>query len=58
MAGHWKSINYERKHMEIAVGIEWLELYADSIGLAIQVPTWLAVGTVGLTYSIRLLRRD
>ena len=57
MAGHRKSINYERKHMEIAVGIEWLELYADSIGLAIQVPTWLAVGAVGLTYSIRILRR-
>ncbi len=57
MAGHWKSINYEGKHMEIAVGIEWLELYADSIGLAMQVPTWLAVGAVGLTYSIRLMRR-
>jgi hypothetical protein len=57
MAGHRKSINYERKHMEIAVGIDWLELYADSIGLAIQVPTWLAVGTVGLIYSFRILRR-
>jgi len=43
--------------MELMIGMKWLELYADSIGLAIQIPTWLAVGAVGLTYSIRLMRR-
>ena len=57
MAGHWKSIVYERNHMELILGMKWLELYADSIGLALQVPTWLAVGAVGLTYSIRLMRK-
>jgi hypothetical protein len=57
MAGHRKSIVYERNHMELILGMKWLELYADSIGLALQVPTWLAVGAVGLTYSIRILRR-
>jgi hypothetical protein len=57
MAGHWKSIIYEGKQMELMIGIEWLELYADSIGLAMQVPTWLAVAEVGLNYSIRVIRR-
>jgi hypothetical protein len=57
MAGHWKSINYERNHMEIIIGIDWLGFYADSIGLDITVPTWLAVATVGLIYSTRLIRR-
>ena len=57
MAGHWKSIVYEGKQMELMIGMKWLELYADSIGLALQIPTWLAVGAVGLTYSIRLMRR-
>jgi hypothetical protein len=33
-------------------------MYADSIGLQLEIPTWLLVGTIGLVYSIRLIRKE
>ncbi len=44
--------------MELFLDLDYFSLYADSIGLAIDIPTWLLIGTIALAYSIRLIRRD
>ena len=44
--------------MELYLDLEFLGLYADSIGLQVSIPTWLLVGTIGLVYSIRLIRKE
>jgi hypothetical protein len=44
--------------MELYLDLNAFGLYADSIGLQISIPTWLLVGTIGLIYSIKLIRRD
>ncbi len=44
--------------MEFYLDLEMVSLYADSIGLQINIPTWLLVGVVGFIYSIRLIRKD
>ena len=47
--------------MEFLVDSQYISFYIDNIypnGLAIDIPTWLFVGVVGLVYSIRLLRKD
>ena len=44
--------------MQLYTNIDFVSLYADSIGLAIEIPTWLLVGTITLVYSIRLMRKD
>ena len=44
--------------MQLYTNIDFVSLYADSIGLAIEIPTWLLVGTIALVYSIRLMRKD
>ena len=44
--------------MEFYIDLDFVSLYADSIELQINIPTWLLVGVVGLVYSIRLIRKD
>lgn len=44
--------------MELYLDLEAFGLYADSIGLQVSIPTWLLVGTIGLVYSIRLIRKE
>ena len=44
--------------MQLYTNIDFVSLYADSIGLAIEIPTWLLVGSIALVYSIRLMRKD
>ena len=44
--------------MELLLDLDYFCLYAESIMLAIEIPTWLLVGVVGLAYSIKLIRRD
>jgi hypothetical protein len=44
--------------VEFYIDLEFVSLYADSIELQINIPTWLLVGVVGFIYSIRLIRKD
>jgi hypothetical protein len=44
--------------VELYTHLDFISLYADSIGLTIEIPTWLLVGTIALVYSIRLIRKD
>ena len=44
--------------MEFYIDLDFVSLYADSIELQINIPTWLLVGVVGLVYSIKLIRKD
>ena len=44
--------------MELYLDLESFGLYADSIGLAVNIPTWLLVGTIAFIYSIKLIKRD
>lgn len=44
--------------MELYINLEFISMYADSIGLQLEIPTWLLVGTIGLVYSIRLIRKE
>ena len=44
--------------MEFYADLEMVSLYADSIGLQINIPTWLLVGGIALVYSIKLIRKD
>ncbi len=44
--------------MELYTDLDFVSLYAESIGLAIEIPTWFLVGAIGLVYSIRLIRKD
>ena len=44
--------------MEFYLDLEMVSLYADSIGLQVNIPTWLLVGVIGLVYSIKLIKKD
>jgi hypothetical protein len=44
--------------VELYTHLDFVSLYADSIGLALEIPTWLLVGSIALVYSIRLIRKD
>lgn len=44
--------------MELYLNLDTFGLYYDSIGLSVDIPTWLLVGTIGLIYSIKLIRKD
>jgi hypothetical protein len=44
--------------MEFYINLDFVSLYADSIALALEIPTWLLVGSIALVYSIRLIRKD
>jgi hypothetical protein len=44
--------------MELYFDLDRFSLYMDSIGLTIDIPSWLLVGTIAFIYSIKLIRRD
>ena len=44
--------------MELYTHLDFVSLYADSIGLALEIPTWLLVGSIALVYSIRIIRNE
>ena len=44
--------------MEFYIDLDFISVYAESIGLAIEIPTWLLVGSIALVYSIKLIRKD
>jgi hypothetical protein len=44
--------------VEFYIDLDFISIYADSIGLQVELPTWLLVGTIALVYSIRLMRKD
>ena len=44
--------------MQLYTNLDFVSLYADSIGLALEIPTWLLVGSIALVYSIKLIRKD
>jgi hypothetical protein len=44
--------------MEMYFDLDGFGLYANSIALAIEIPTWLLVGAICFIYSIKLIRRD
>ena len=44
--------------MELYLDLDYFSLYANSIGLTLDIPTWLLVGTIAFIYSIKLIRRD
>ncbi len=44
--------------MEMYLDYEFFAVYVDSIELSIQIPTWLLLGSIALSYSIHLLRKD
>lgn len=47
--------------MEFYADLEYISLYVSNLypsGVAIEIPTWLLIGTIALVYSIRLIRKD
>ena len=44
--------------MEFYINLDFISIYAESIGLTMEIPTWLLVGSIALVYSIRLIRKD
>ena len=44
--------------MEFYINLDFISLYADSIGLSIELPTWLLIGSIALVYSIKLIRNE
>ena len=47
--------------MEFYADLEYISLYVNNLypnGIAIELPTWLLVGTIALVWSIRLMRND
>jgi hypothetical protein len=47
--------------MEFYADLEYISFYVNNLypsGIVIQIPTWVIVATIGLWYSVRLLRRD
>jgi len=44
--------------VEFYINLDFISIYADSIGLQVELPTWLVVGSIALVYSIKLIRND
>jgi uncharacterized membrane protein SpoIIM required for sporulation len=47
--------------MEFYLDLEYLSLYINNLypnGVAIEIPTWIIVGTIGLWFSVRLIKRE
>jgi hypothetical protein len=47
--------------MEFYLDLEYLALYVNNLypsGIAIEIPTWVLVTTIGLIYSIKLIRKE
>jgi hypothetical protein len=48
-------------NLELLLDSEYFSLYINGLwpnGVGIDIPTWLLVGSIGLVYSIKLLRND
>lgn len=48
-------------NLELLLDSEYFSLYINGLwpnGVGIDIPTWLIVGTIGLIYSIRLIKKD
>jgi hypothetical protein len=46
--------------MEFYADLEYISLYVSNLypnGIAIEIPTWLLVGTVALVWSVRQWRK-
>ncbi len=47
--------------MEFYADLDYISFYINNLypsGVAIEIPTWLIVATVGLIYSIRIIRKE
>jgi len=47
--------------LEILLDSEYFSLYINNLypnGVGIEIPTWFLVASIGLVYSIRLIRKD
>jgi hypothetical protein len=44
--------------VEFYIDLDFISIYADSIGLQVELPTWLLIGTIALVYSIKLIKKD
>ncbi len=47
--------------LELLVDSEYFSLYINNLwpnGVGIEIPTWLLVASIGLVYSIRLIRKE
>jgi len=46
--------------MEFYLDLEYLSLYINNLypnGIAIEIPTWVIVATIGLWFSVRVIRK-
>jgi hypothetical protein len=44
--------------MEIEITGEFLYVNSDFLGLYLNLPLYLLIGSVGIWYSVRIIRRD
>jgi hypothetical protein len=47
--------------VEFYADLDYISFYINNLypsGVAIEIPTWLIVATVGLIYSIRIIRKE
>ena len=47
--------------MEFYADLEYISFYVNNLypsGISIAIPTWVIVATIGLWYSIRVIKRD
>jgi hypothetical protein len=47
--------------MEFYADLDYISFYINNLypsGVAIEIPTWLLIGTIALVYSIRLIRNE
>jgi hypothetical protein len=47
--------------MEFYADLDYISFYINNLypnGVAIEIPTWLIVATIGLVYSIRIIRKE
>jgi len=48
-------------NLELLLDSEYFSLYINGIwpnGVGIDIPTWLLVASIGLIYSIRIIRKE
>jgi hypothetical protein len=47
--------------MEFYADLDYISFYINNLypnGVAIEIPTWLIVATIGLVYSIKIIRKE
>jgi hypothetical protein len=47
--------------MEFYADLDYISFYINNLypsGVAIEIPTWLLVASIGLVYSIKLIRKE